>query len=93
MKKPFLLMAGANLYPSSRIGDWIGCFETAEEARAQVDFTEIHRYHSRGRSKGEIKSTRTAYIVKTPTHGEVECDWYEVVDLRYWADMEELEVD
>lgn len=34
--KPFLLMAGESYYPESGTGDWIGCFETMEEALAMV---------------------------------------------------------
>jgi hypothetical protein len=36
--RKFLLMAGDNYYPSAGVGDWIGCFETEEEARSQVIF-------------------------------------------------------
>lgn len=32
MKKPFLLLAGANYYPSAGTGDWFGTFESYEEA-------------------------------------------------------------
>jgi hypothetical protein len=32
MKKPYLLIAGWNYYPASGTGDWIGCFETEEDA-------------------------------------------------------------
>lgn len=32
MKKPYLLIAGDNYYPSSDTDDWKGCFETREEA-------------------------------------------------------------
>lgn len=32
MKKPYLLIAGDNYYPSSETDDWKGCFETREEA-------------------------------------------------------------
>jgi hypothetical protein len=30
--KYFLLIVGDDYYPSHRTGDWIGCFETREEA-------------------------------------------------------------
>lgn len=36
MNKPFLLTAGSSYYPCSGDGDWIGRFDTEEEARAQV---------------------------------------------------------
>ena len=32
MKKPYLLIAGDDLYPSAYTGDWIACYETKEEA-------------------------------------------------------------
>ena len=34
--KYFLLIAGDNYYPSHRTGDWIGCFETYQEALNQI---------------------------------------------------------
>jgi hypothetical protein len=37
MTKPYLLIAGENFYPSRDTGDWIGCFSTYEEAKAQVE--------------------------------------------------------
>jgi hypothetical protein len=41
MNKPFLLTAGANYYPCRGTGDWIGCFETAEEA--QQKYAELFK--------------------------------------------------
>lgn len=32
MKKPYLLIAGWDYYPSRGTGDWVACFETKEEA-------------------------------------------------------------
>ena len=32
MKKPYLLIAGWDYYPSSGTEDWIACFENWEEA-------------------------------------------------------------
>ena len=32
MKKPYLLIAGWDYYPSSGTKDWIACFESWEEA-------------------------------------------------------------
>lgn len=37
MNKPYLLIAGDNYYPSFDTGDWVGCFSTYEEAKAQVE--------------------------------------------------------
>ncbi len=31
MKKPYLLIAGEQYYPSSGTDDWKGCYETIEE--------------------------------------------------------------
>ena len=33
MNKPYLLIAGDNLYPSDGTGDWIKCYESVAEAR------------------------------------------------------------
>jgi hypothetical protein len=45
--KTYLLIAGDNYYPSIGTGDWIGCFETYEEAFNQIEElpdTEYHEY-------------------------------------------------
>jgi hypothetical protein len=85
MKKPFLLIAGDAYYPSSGTGDWIGCFETQKEAEEQVDVVEHHTYYTKGKNKGEIKSTHKTYVVKGGTYGDRNCDWYEIVDLLDWT--------
>lgn len=86
MRKPFLLIAGENCYPEARTGDWIGCFETEEDALAVVNNEPFEHFF-----KGN-KVTGRSY--KVSFNGSVkECDWFEVVDLRHWAGMEELEVD
>ena len=36
MRKRFLLIAGDKYYPSSRTGDWRGCFETYEKAEEKL---------------------------------------------------------
>jgi len=33
--KTYLLIAGEHFYPSADTGDWVGCFSTYEEAKAQ----------------------------------------------------------
>ena len=58
MKKPYLLIAGYNYYPSADTGDWIACYETLEEAN----------------------------IVKDDFARNRDYDWYEIVDLREWAE-------
>ena len=82
MKKPYLLIAG-DCYDT---GDWIGCFETYEEAKQQVEVKEIHQYYTKGKNKGEIKSTHKTYVVKDKTYGHRNCDWYQIVDLRKWTE-------
>jgi hypothetical protein len=77
--KKFLLIAGAGYYPQSGTDDWIGCFNTYEEAKSKVSVKETHEYFSRGPRKGEIKETRKHYEIDG---GEV--DWYEIVDLEEW---------
>ncbi len=82
--KPYLLMAGDYYYPSHDTGDWIGCFETYEEAKSQVKFVQKHTYYTKGKNKGEIKSTHETYVVSGGHYGDRNCDWYEIVDLREW---------
>ena len=86
MTKPYLLIAGDCYYPSASTGDWIGCFSTHEEAKAQVEVKERHVYYTKGKNKGEIKSTHRDYNVKGWTYGDRTCDWYEIIDLREWTE-------
>ena len=86
MRKPFLLIAGAGYYPSAYTEDWIDCFETYEEAKEQIEFKQHHTYYTKGKNKGEIKSTHETYVVKGGTYGDRNCDWYDIVDLREWCD-------
>lgn len=69
--KYFLLIAGEYYYPSNGTGDWIGCFETYEEALSQV---KVEEYDFRGK-------ICHAYIVSGSERG-----WYEIVDLREWIE-------
>ena len=84
MKKPYLLIAGDKYYPSSRTGDCIGCFETYEEAKKQVEVKVTHEYYTKGKNKGEIKSTHETYVVKGGIYGGRKYDWYEIVNLEEW---------
>ena len=68
--KYYLLIAGENYYPSRRTGDWIGCFETYEEALNQV---KIEKYDFRGQ------------VCESYTVNGSDRDWYEIVDLREWT--------
>ena len=85
MRKPFLLTAGDCYYPQSGTENWIGCYETEKDALEQIEFKEIHDYYSKGKNKGEIKSTRTTYVVKGGEYDR-RCDWYEIIDLRDWTE-------
>jgi hypothetical protein len=85
MNRPYLLIAGDHYYPQGGTSDWIGCFSTYEEALGQVQFVVSHDYYTKGKNKGEIKSTRTTYKVKGGEYGARGCDWYEIVDLRGWT--------
>ena len=49
MTKPYLLIAGDCYYPSADTGDWIGCFSTYEEAKAQVEPKKTYGYTAGGR--------------------------------------------
>jgi hypothetical protein len=40
LKKRYLLTAGDGYYPCSGTRDWIACYETQEEAEAQVTRTD-----------------------------------------------------
>lgn len=52
MNKPYLLIAGDNYYPSDGTGDWVGCFSTLEEAKAQVEPQKTNGYTVNGRDWG-----------------------------------------
>lgn len=72
MKKPFLLTASEGYYPGSGTSDWIGCFETREEAESQI--TIINGDNGRYDLQFEIKGGQSI-------HGGT----YDIVDLRDWA--------
>lgn len=36
MKKPYLLIVGQNYYPARGTGNWVGCFETEDEAHSKL---------------------------------------------------------
>jgi len=54
MNKPYLLIAGDNYYPSADTGDWVGCFSTYEEAKAQVEPRKTNGYTVNGRDSTQI---------------------------------------
>ncbi len=45
MKKPFLLIAGDNYYPSAGIDDWVECFAKKEEAMSWIE--ENNKIHGK----------------------------------------------
>lgn len=51
MTNPYLLIAGDEYYPSDYTGDWIGCFPTYEEAKAQVESNKHYGYTIGGLSR------------------------------------------
>ena len=79
MNKPYLLIAGDNYYPSADTGDWVGCFSTYEEAKAQVEPRKTNGYTVNVRDWGKTNG----YTVNVRDWG---CDWYEIIDLREWTE-------
>lgn len=77
MKKPYLLIAGDQYYPSSGNRDWIGCYETYDEVINEVHTVVVPKYHSK-KFGDEMVSK---YRIKGHDY-----DWYEIVDLRDWAE-------
>ena len=68
--KYFLLTAGAGYYPEAGTGDWVGCYESREEAVALV--REVTTEYGPGISDSH-------YVIHNRKH-----DWYEIIDLRDW---------
>jgi len=68
MKKRFLLIAGDECYPAVT-RDWVGFFETREEAERHV-------------SEKPAQRLREAKITMNGHYREV--DWYEIIDLESW---------
>ena len=52
MNKPYLLIAGEHFYPSADTGDWVGCFSTYEEAKAQVEPKKTQRIYRKWMGMG-----------------------------------------
>ena len=83
--KRFLLMGGSHYYPESYTGDWIGTFETYEEARNQVYHKTEEELFTRGPRKGQVKETHArTYIIRSG--GDKEVDWWNIEDLEHWMD-------
>lgn len=79
--KYYLLIAGDNYYPQYSTMDWVGCFETREEAEAQVTSETKYETITRGKDKGKKNSVGTVYSIKGKDY---KYDWYEIVDLMDW---------
>ena len=61
--KYFLLMAGDIYYPEGGTSDWIGCFETYEEAVSKVSTVEHKRTITKGKLKGQEEVTGKSYQI------------------------------
>lgn len=80
--KNFLLMAGDNHYPEIGTKNWIGFFETFEEANNRIQTIEEYEYFTKGQKKGQIKSTTKKYLANGRS-----IDWYEIVNLEAWIEQ------
>ena len=80
MKSPFLLVAGDQYYPERSDGDWVGFFDTYEEALTLVAEVKEDTFFSRGPRKGEVKSSKTYYKVDGRKR-----DWYEIINIETWT--------
>lgn len=78
--KYYLLIAGYCYYPELGTGDWIGCFDTHQEAEKQVKEKQFFETITKGKDKGKQRETHKKYIVKS-----TEYDWYQIVDLMEWT--------
>lgn len=79
--KKFLLIAGDHYYPQARTEDWVGCFETYDDAKSMIEETHEDELFTKGPRKGQVKETRS--ILKLKSSG-FKVDWYEIVDLDEW---------
>ncbi len=70
MNKPFLLIAGDEYYPCEGTGDWIGRFETYEEANKKVE--QVFLGSRGGRDFFDYKIDGRS------------CSWYKIVNLETW---------
>jgi hypothetical protein len=79
IKKRFLLTAGDSYYPSSGSHDWIGFYETIEDAESMVEKTKVIKYYNQGKNKGAYKSIIYTFSINGDT-----VDWYEIIDIMDW---------
>ncbi len=83
--KPFLLMAGLEFHPNAGDGNWIGAFETAEAAMAEI------KIRGTGQSVSEIEfypSRRSSPRQTFTIRGRGYYEWHQIVDLREWMNRE-----
>ena len=77
--KYFLLIAGDTYYPEGGTDDWVGFFQTYEEAVSKVSIVEHKRTITRGKLKGQEEILRKSYQIDGSNY-----DWWEVEDLEVW---------
>ena len=78
--KRYLLTAGCQYYPQRGDGDWLGFYDTYEEASSRVSRRESFTLFERGPRKGQVKETSTHDYVD-----DVPYDWVEIIDLQNWT--------
>lgn len=82
--KTYLLIAGDRYYPESGDGNWIGCFDTYQEADNLVIKTPVPpQVFESGKRKGLIKPNQ-GYIPPVCYINDRKYDWYQIVDLMEW---------
>jgi len=83
-EKYFLLIAGCGYYPQAGTDDWIGMFDTEQDAEQAVKKIPKHTYYTKGKDKGKVKDTYYSYGITHNGSYYENYDWYEIVDLRKW---------
>ena len=79
--KPYLLIAGDKYYPDRADGDWVGCYETREEAEKMMKYTLV---------KYTLGKAHSWQVAQHPRYGKNHSvDWYEIIDLRKWISENE----
>jgi hypothetical protein len=68
--KKFLLIAGQDYYPGRKTDDWVGCYNTKEEAESHITKTS---FEYKGRTLNTYKVNNIDPV-----------DWYDIVDLEEW---------
>jgi hypothetical protein len=76
----YLLIAGDHYYPQAYTDNWIKCFKSYEEAKAQVTPKDIKRTITKGKRKGEEEIIFTKYLIN-----DKEYEWYDIVNLQDWV--------